>query len=108
MTLLEKAKTLMEILEERNNFTESIPCFNVKNQEKWVRLSDALIYLGETETQFAEEVMKYKLDLERERGLLKQKLHQFPKLPKNPNTADRINHSIECLEWLEQFRELLK
>jgi len=47
-------------------------------------------------------------ELERERGSQKQKLHQFPKLPKNPNTADRINHSIECLEWLEQFRELLR
>ena len=46
--------------------------------------------------------------LERERGLQKQKLQQFPKLPKDPNTADRINHSIECLEWLEQFKELLK
>jgi len=47
-------------------------------------------------------------ELERERGLQKQKLQQFPKLPKDPNTADRINHSIECLEWLEQFKELLK
>jgi hypothetical protein len=46
--------------------------------------------------------------LERECGLQKQKLQQFPKLPKDPNTADRINHSIECLEWLEQFKELLK
>lgn len=25
---------------------------------------------------------------------------EFPKLPTcNPNTADRINHSIECIEW---------
>lgn len=31
---------------------------------------------------------------------------EFPKLPKNPNVADRVNHSIECLEWaLKWFGE---
>jgi len=67
--------------------------------------------LSKQQEAFQKQVGYLKEDikkLERERGLLKQKLHQFPKLPKNPNTADRINHSIECLEWLEQFRELLR
>ena len=134
-SLKQKAKTLMEILEERNKFRDSISLFNVKNQEKWVRLSDALIYLGETETQFAEEVMKYKVDLERERGLQKQKLQAFydtlvamvPKTVKidecDPETKEtwietwivqtadpsELSMFIDSLDvWLVKFKEMLK
>ena len=28
---------------------------------------------------------------------------EFPKLSKKANTADRILHSIECLEWVEKW-----
>jgi hypothetical protein len=75
--LEEKARTQDEIKEQCKicDFYDSdTECSVLCQQNKWVRLEDALIYLGETETQFAEEVMKYKLGLERERGLLKQKL----------------------------------
>jgi len=34
-------------------------------------------------------------------ALLDEAAKHFPKLPKNPNSVDRIIHSIECLEWFE-------
>lgn len=43
---------------------------------------------------------EYSLSLTDVKSVLDEANKEFPKLPKNPNTADRINHSIECLEWV--------
>lgn len=90
-SLKNKAKTGSEIEIELG----SIKCMNIGTakqkigrdkrlqtllEKKWVTLSDAQKELGEIETQFAEEVMKYKLELEKERSELKQKLRQWMKV----------------------------
>ena len=66
------------------------------------RLMDLLIggYLGvrkPTEKEAQEEFNAFV------KPMLDEAHKEFPKLPENPNTADRINHSIECLEWFMKW-----
>jgi len=63
---------------------------------KFIEVSVAQQELGQIETRLAEEVMKYKLDLERERGLLKQKLGEYvEKLKEEEKIIETGNYGFD-------------